>query len=199
MVVTVLAYLALMLVTIGSMLFGAEWMMQPVPRHHEVPAVHAVTAERQPQKPKPAPRAATQQPATTTAALADHDDAAGVATGTAVSVPPVPVTANSIPAPVTATAAPASAAPACDIRACDAAYQTFREFDCTYQPRNGPRRLCEKSTATASASNADEHSPFDAKAQQACDIDACSAAYRTFDPATCTYQPYDGPRRLCTK
>lgn len=32
-----------------------------------------------------------------------------------------------------------------------------------------------------------------------CDVDACAAAYRTFDAADCTYKPSEGPRRLCTK
>lgn len=38
-----------------------------------------------------------------------------------------------------------------------------------------------------------------APAEPLCDIRACSAAYRSFDAATCTYQPWDGPRRLCTR
>ncbi len=32
-----------------------------------------------------------------------------------------------------------------------------------------------------------------------CDISACDAAYRSFRASDCTYQPYDGPRQLCTK
>lgn len=33
----------------------------------------------------------------------------------------------------------------------------------------------------------------------ACDVQACMAAYRSFRAADCTFQPYDGPRRLCTR
>lgn len=32
-----------------------------------------------------------------------------------------------------------------------------------------------------------------------CDIGACSSAYRSFRASDCTYQPYYGPRRLCTR
>lgn len=32
-----------------------------------------------------------------------------------------------------------------------------------------------------------------------CNIEACKAAYRSFTEADCTYQPLDGPRRLCTR
>lgn len=30
-----------------------------------------------------------------------------------------------------------------------------------------------------------------------CNYDACSYRYRSFDPRTCTFQPYNGPRRYC--
>lgn len=32
-----------------------------------------------------------------------------------------------------------------------------------------------------------------------CDIRACSAAYRSFRAEDCTYQPFEGPRRVCTR
>jgi hypothetical protein len=32
-----------------------------------------------------------------------------------------------------------------------------------------------------------------------CDVAACTAAYRSFTASDCTYQPLEGPRRLCTK
>jgi membrane peptidoglycan carboxypeptidase len=32
-----------------------------------------------------------------------------------------------------------------------------------------------------------------------CNVGACSRAYRSFDAATCTFQPFAGPRRLCTR
>jgi hypothetical protein len=41
----------------------------------------------------------------------------------------------------------------------------------------------------------------DASAQgERCDVSACSRKYRSFDEASCTYQPYNGgPRRLCER
>ena len=36
--------------------------------------------------------------------------------------------------------------PQCDIRACSAAYRSFRASDCTFQPYSGPRRLCTRSS-----------------------------------------------------
>ena len=34
--------------------------------------------------------------------------------------------------------------PKCDVNACERAYRSFTESDCTYQPLDGSRRLCEK-------------------------------------------------------
>jgi hypothetical protein len=33
----------------------------------------------------------------------------------------------------------------------------------------------------------------------ACNYQACSEAYRSFDASDCSYQPYDGPRRQCRR
>lgn len=38
-----------------------------------------------------------------------------------------------------------------------------------------------------------------AQAPAQCDVQACSAAYRSFRASDCSYQPYHGPRRACTK
>lgn len=57
------------------------------------------------------------------------------------------VSASSGTAAQAATEAPAAAPepPAnCNVNACTAAYRSFRAADCTYQPSDGPRRLCSK-------------------------------------------------------
>jgi hypothetical protein len=30
-----------------------------------------------------------------------------------------------------------------------------------------------------------------------CNLEACGRAFLSFRPSDCTFQPYDGPRRLC--
>ncbi len=49
------------------------------------------------------------------------------------------------------TAASTAPANACNVAACASAYRSFRESDCSYQPMNGPRRLCEGGPDGASA------------------------------------------------
>lgn len=93
----------------------------------------------------------------------------------------------------------------CDIAACRRAYFTFTPSDCTYQPSNGPRRLCTKGTppkqkaATDAATAAANAANKTDQTTPRCDIEACKQAYFTFTPSDCTYQPSNGPRRLCTK
>jgi len=89
-----------------------------------------------------------------------------------------------------------AAAAQCDVRACASAFSSFRANDCTYQPYAGPRRMCELRSRAFAASQeiarASADSPF------SCNVDACASRFRSFDPATCTYQPYGGgPRATC--
>jgi penicillin-binding protein 1A len=86
----------------------------------------------------------------------------------------------------------------CDQRSCAAEYSSFRSSDCTYQPFDGPRRLCEKKIPDDAAAAG----PKTAAASDSalCDRDRCARHYKSFDAATCTYQPYDGgPRQRCEK
>src|ERR1035437_7251243 len=105
--------------------------------------------------------------------------------------------------------------PKCDVNACTSAYRSFRKSDCTYQPGDGPRRLCPNGVVPSEPSSAPVAAPIsnpDADAnpqsnaliaqtpsQPKCDVNACTSAYRSFRKSDCTYQTRDGPRRLCTK
>jgi 1A family penicillin-binding protein len=86
--------------------------------------------------------------------------------------------------------------PRCDLSACAAEYSSFRASDCTYQPYSGPRRLCEKGAIDQASQSSVQTTS--STAPPACDKNRCARRYRSFDEATCTYQPYDGgPRRIC--
>jgi hypothetical protein len=60
-------------------------------------------------------------------------------------------------------------------------------------PQSAPRQTVSQS------SESDSTEGQASAAAPACNVQACEAAYRSFTAADCTYQPYDGPRRLCTK
>jgi penicillin-binding protein 1A len=101
----------------------------------------------------------------------------------------------------------------CDVDACSRMYRSFRESDCTYQPYRGPRRFCAavssgelaRAAPPRSASEGFTSEPASGSATTnesslvACNYRACSRSYRSFRPSDCTYQPYNGPRRLCER
>lgn len=91
------------------------------------------------------------------------------------------------------------ARPKCDVVACSKAYHSFQESDCSYQPSNGPRRLCTKGTVANSADVTTSNAGAVAPGSNECNLNACSAAYQSFNASDCTYQPPSGPRRRCTK
>jgi hypothetical protein len=67
----------------------------------------------------------------------------------------------------------------------------------------GPPRLVAPAAPSAPAPTAEQAPaapPIAAPEPQVkCNVDACTAAYRSFHASDCTYMPNVGPRRLCTK
>lgn len=175
-------YFFVLLITAGSVAFGLDWVQAPM---SPMPAsTYELRAAKLPEPPKPA--VAETKPDT-----ANAPNPVAVVTPPAAPEPaPAPIMA---PEPVAA----AEPTPKCDIAACSAAYFTFTPSDCTYQPSDGPRRLCSKGNPPAAQTVS--QAPRDANAQAACNVAACSQAYVSFSASDCTYQPYDGPRQLCTK
>jgi 1A family penicillin-binding protein len=132
------------------------------------------------------------------------------AEATAEAPPQQPAPATPAPKQAATPAPKQAAAPAlsgrCDYQACARKYQSFRASDCTYQPYGySERQACDMSSSQRTADflfapRARSAPSRDEPSRGQCNAAACSATYESFDPGTCTYQPYDGgPRRVCTK
>jgi len=52
-------------------------------------------------------------------------------------------------------------------------------------PMNSPQRAPQEAVAAPSSNH--------------CDVQACAGAYKSFRASDCTYQSFEGPRRVCTK
>lgn len=107
--------------------------------------------------------------------------------------------------------------PLCDVSACAAAYRSFRESDCTFNPSVGPRQLCTKGvvpkeTATAPAPSDGQPASImqdepntrpsvqtSAQPNVTCNVSACAAAYHSFTEADCTFMAAGGVRKVCKK
>ena len=171
-------FLAVLIVVFINVLFGLDWQAAPLTPMPETKAVTYAT-------PPPAPI---------------QRDVPNAAPNSNVAIPDNSATENAAPIAQTPSK------PKCDVIACSSAYHSFQESDCTYQPSNGPRRLCTKGVVASepsAAPNAATTSNRDAEttpqSNMQCNINACAAAYISFNPSDCTYQPLDGPRRLCKK
>lgn len=223
-------YVVVLVVSVTSVMMGLDWLSTPPP---PVPkSVQTVSAPAKPVAPVAAKNTASDKTESKTdskqAAVGDSEPASskpasattGVAPNMAAVQPPAAAapqseTAGSAPANAAddtaimtesnVDAAPQAAAPLCDVQACAAHYRSFNPADCTYQPFDGPRRLCKVGNPPPQASDkpaATDLQTSDATkpaAPASCNYDACAAAYRSFDPATCTWQPFEGSRRQCTK
>ncbi len=201
----IVVYFIVALIAAGSVVFGLDFASAPMP------PMPASPYELRAAAPPPAPAAVTAEsksaPETEAAAsaVAVKPLEAPVAPAPVVAVAPPPAPVDQQPASIAADepgSAATTSAPRCDLDACASAYRSFTPEDCTYQPFDGPRQLCTKGKPPAAESPATAAVPAtpapEARAQ-ACNIDACASAYRTFTAEDCTYQPSDGPRRLCTK
>lgn len=215
-------YSTVVLVAAGSVVMGLDWMSAPMP---PMPAPKNVVFVPPPPPPAPKPVAApsdTPIPAPTpTPSLIQNP-----------AVNPAPAASVAAPVPVAPPVAPPLAAAVkirCDADACAAAYRSFRESDCTYNPSFGPRRLCTKGDpakfiTVAPAKPPEEPAPVPAAGEPVaaapevpgsimvpepgsvpaaaparCNVSACAAAYRSFRESDCTFNPSSAPRRLCEK
>jgi hypothetical protein len=223
-------YVLVLIVSVSSVLFGLDWLASPpqawrpvqVASQHQQPAKAVKSAESKSAATKKKSEArvvAAQGVKTDIKSKADTDATSGSSKPDAIATADAqgagaPTTTGTNPAssdrlnmasaPNDSAASPltaASAVPACDVRACETAYRSFRASDCTYQPYDGSRRFCDKGTPPAvSTAQTTLGAMTSARAQaSSCNVQACAAAYQSFNPADCTYQPYDGPRQLCTK
>jgi hypothetical protein len=135
-------YGAVAAIALGSVLLGLDWLSAPMsPMANTEAGLRAVAPPR-----VAAPTPANAPPATAPGAPKATIGAPIIAPGLAI-----PGSAN-VPASSSAAAQAVAAEPIatpqpevrCNVNACTAAYQSFRAADCSYQPSNGPRRLCAK-------------------------------------------------------
>jgi hypothetical protein len=222
-----IVYFFVALIAAASVLFGLDpepAPMSPMPLSQYAlraavpppPSAPAIVSVEPKAEPAAAPAAAPAVPAKPPVAVAARP-AQGPVPPTALDQQPASIAAAE-PGSAKAAAPVASASPpACNVEACAAAYRSFTAADCTFQPSDGPRRLCSKgappaapvaaapaspasiSPATTSPATTAAAPAAEARAH-ACNVAACSQSYpRSFNAADCTFKPAEGPRKTCTR
>ena len=115
------------------------------PQPQSVPTTTANAEQAKAEPNPPAPQSVPQvPPPPAQVVVASPQD---VAPPQATSVAPQ----NAVPQNANASVA---APNKCDVHGCSAAYASFRTSDCTYQPYEGPRRICERPPAPRGEQNA---------------------------------------------
>ncbi len=118
-----LTYLAVLVITLGSVAMGLDWQSAPMSPMPDFKVAATPWLPLQPIVIAPAP------------AVLVPDSLGGSAH--TVGIGPVQ--------PSQVGLAPSNAPRLnCNVNACAAAYHSFQAADCSYQPLNGPRRRCTK-------------------------------------------------------
>jgi hypothetical protein len=153
-------YGAVLLIALGSVLLGLDWVSAPMSPMVDTKAGLSAAAPSLPQPPSkptvampntPAPQGAPApvQPNISAPMNPPVSTAPRANLGAPIIAPGLTPSSS---APSEAAAQATTEAPAatpeppvhCNVNACTAAYRSFRAADCTYQPSDGPRRLCSK-------------------------------------------------------
>ena len=199
---SLLFYFSVLLVAASSVAFGLDWMRAPLP---PMPETEASVQAAKLAAHLPPPRAVTviakaaPRSVYPAAPAADGGRAVAAVDATAQGQQGA-ATSPSIMAPEPTAAQTPADQPKCDVAACSAAYHSFRASDCSWQPFDGPRRFCDKGQPPQTEAALPPDATADATpVSTLCDVEACKQAYFTFTPADCTYQPSNGPRRICER
>jgi BA14K-like protein len=166
-------YGAVLAIALGSVFFGLDWLSAPMSPMVDTRA--GLSAVPPPITPRANANVSTNPPAPAVPT--------NVAKPIAPSAPAQPK-AN-IGAPIVAPGLSPSQSPGT---------QSASQSPAPNQ-NSGPVPVSSAAAAQATA----DTPAAPAEPQARCNVSACTAAYRSFTPADCTYQPSNGPRRLCTK
>jgi hypothetical protein len=164
-----LIYFFVLLVSAASVLFGLDLMTSPLPKTPNVPLGRSV----QPATPAP------KQEAQTLARMQAQNTKANERALTPVYPASPGPRQGQAATSGSATPEPATAAP-----------QNARPDN---QPAAEPAKSAHEQSPTAKVQPAVQQAP------NRCNVQACAGAYRSFRTSDCTYQPFEGPRQLCSK
>lgn len=167
-------YLCVLIFTAGAALFGLDLLTAPLPQHPSMHASSSTSASKLARREADARQMREEgTPGTLTPIYPAHpgEKSARGADNTPAE------TASS------GTAARADAAVASSTRASSERQQAAAANENELRPSDVPQSAAQ---------------PVAQAAAPHCDVAACASAYRSFRAADCTYQPFTGPRRVCT-
>ena len=180
-----LAYVLVMIVAVGSLLFGVEVITTPPPQKSAVEAtgVPSKLAQREADRREEKNEGDASRPLTpiypanpggktyVSASYATSNQSQAVANET--------------------TGAEVAVGPQADAKAATSALTAAEAAQPQLEQTSQPTKLQQ---------DAHVNRPVQAVAERSanhCEVQACASTYASFHTSDCTYQPYDGPRRVC--
>jgi hypothetical protein len=190
-----LIYLTVLMVSVSTILLEVHWLTSPAPLPK--PAIQASASPPTPKIEGPNaalspvyPKKADAPPPAESASNV-HESASNVQLSTAVAIPqaaPVPRPGAAVPAQQPAAQSTAAATPP-QRPAAETTGTVAREDDARQQQANGATNVSHRAVQETAA----------APSGNRCDIQACAGAYKSFRASDCTYQSFEGARRVCGK
>jgi len=171
-----LAYVLAMIVAVGGLLFGVEVITTPPPQKSavEAPVVPSKLAQREADRLEEKTEGDPSRPLTPI-----YPANPGGKTYVSAVYP----TSNQSRAVANEAAVAERSAIHCEVAACASTYTSFRRSDCTYQPYEGPRRVC---TAPPQQRSAQREHPLDILTSRATRLEPRTEP-ASFEPATTGY------------
>ena len=202
----ILAYIAVILVSVGGILFEVNWLTSP---KLETKAAVQVSAKATPPSNEVAAGPRNVAPTVT---MVPGSAAASKPAEAAPSVPPqqtasAPVanpeptaTAAISPAPMGVASASTNAAALTPTETTGAGSTDFKREFTTDTKADSTTSSATFTPATAAAPPAAATPSVAASSNNKCDVASCAAAYQSFRVSDCSYQPIDGSaRKMCDR
>jgi len=182
-----LVYLTVLMASVSTILLEVHWLTSPAP-----PAKPAIQASASPPTPKTEGPNAALSPVYPKKADAPPpaDSVSNVQLSTAAAIPqaaPVPQPGAAAPEQQAAAQSTAAATPP-QRPAAETTGTVTHEDDARLQAAGATNVSHQAVQETAAAPSGNR-----------CDIQACTDAYKSFRASDCTYQSFEGPRRVCGK
>jgi hypothetical protein len=174
-----LVYLTVLMVSVGTVLLEVHWLTSPAPQPK--PVIQATS------RPVPVPKAEGPNAALSPVYPKKPD-----------TPPPVDSASNVQPSnaaadPQAASAQPPAARSNASVppprRPSAETTGVATRDDDTRQPAPTTTNVSQRAAQEAAAPTSSNR----------CDVPACAGAYKSFRASDCTYQSFEGPRRVCTK
>lgn len=195
-----LFYFAVLLFAAASAVFGLDLMTSPLPQHQAKPAVADAAAPAKQSAPQ-AKKVATSSDKTekTMPGAPTATKHAGAKSDIRTVYPPSNPALAAVVSKQNETNAGTERSSPQQTTANTQPQQIGVQHDNVTPPPDAAAARAEATGSTPPQQPIDAATAAAQQASNRCNIQACASAYRSFRASDCTYQPYEGTRRLCTK